>query len=106
MRIIHSPVNFADFDSEVVLLGHALVVTCSVKLNSLESVAPKWYQGKYGWMADFGLQVLVIRCAGLCAVGLVYFDNKLLEAIILGHKGNNKAKHPKCLYCSVKLMTC
>lgn len=73
-------------------------------------MAPNWSCGKHGWVDDFGLQVLeafllvlVSRCAGLCAVGLfsVYFDNKLLEAIILGHKGNNRAKHPKGVYFSV-----
>lgn len=66
-----------------------------------------WLAGPWGFLAVWCM-VIAICCAGLCAVVfcLVYFDNKLLEAIILGHKGNNTAKHPKCLYCSVLLMTC
>lgn len=63
-------------------------------------------------MDDFGSQVLeaFLLCDEWCLPSavlvsavvfcLVYFDNKLLEAIILGHKGNNRAKHPKCLYCT------
>lgn len=63
MRIICSPVTFADFHSEIISLDHMLVMTCSVYLHSLGSVAQNSYRGKHRWMGDIGSQVFKAFCS-------------------------------------------
>ena len=62
VRIICSPVIFADFHSEIISLGYILVMTCSVYLHSLGSVAQNSYRGKHGWMDDLDSQVFEAFC--------------------------------------------